>query len=176
MLSKRFLGTLFSTALSAAIVVWGNPCVYAEEETHKHSEKALAPEHPTGETPTCPTCKEVRVGPEKGRTLASSTMVCPDCKNEISELSVHRCDKCGQDILACIMCQKASAELKAATMEGKCPKCKEVRVRPIKGKTLAKWEMKCPDCKKKSQEWLTQHCDTCDVDFIACQICKNAKK
>ena len=61
-------------------------------------------------------------------------------------------------------------------MEGKCPRCKEVRVRAMKGKTFAKWEMKCPDCKKKSQEWLTQHCDTCDVDFLACPICKKGTR
>ncbi|MBI2556518.1 MAG: hypothetical protein HYW13_03710, partial [Planctomycetes bacterium] len=81
-----------------------------------------------------------------------------------------------KDVLACVMCQKASAELKASTMEGKCPKCKEVRVRAIKGKTFAKWEMKCPDCKKNLQEWLTQHCDKCDVDFLACPICKKEQE
>ena len=99
-----------------------------------------------------------------------------DCKNEIGELAVHHCDKCGKDVLACVMCQKTSAELKASTMEGKCPKCKEVRVRAIKGKTFAKWEMKCPDCKHKTQEWLVQHCDKCDVEFLACPICKKEQE
>ena len=145
-----------------------------EEETHKHSEKGLTPEHKTVEPPICPACKNVRVRPIEGKTLATMPMVCLDCKNEISEVAVHHCDKCGKDVLACVMCQKTSAELKAAIKEAECPKCKEVRVRPIKGKTLAKLEMKCPDCKHKSQEWLVQHCDTCDADFISCPICKRA--
>ena len=176
---KKFWGVFFCVAASLCVMTWSGAITRADEpavEMHKHSEKALAPEHPTVEQPMCPNCKDVRVSPEKGRTLAAQVMVCPDCKNEISELAVHHCDKCGQDVLVCVMCQKAAAELKAATMEGKCPKCKEMRVRPIKGKTLAKWEMKCPDCKKKSQEWLIQHCDKCDVDFIACPICKKQQE
>ncbi|MFN3533005.1 MAG: hypothetical protein ACK41Q_10910 [Candidatus Brocadia sp.] len=65
-------------------------------------------------------------------------------------------------------CSFSYAELKAAVREAECQKCKEVRARPVKGKTLATWEMKCPDCKHKPREWLIQHCDTCDADFIAC--------
>src|SRR5574337_570778 len=157
MLNKKFLGIFASVVTSASLMMCMGAFTYAEEaaqpqaqeETHKHSEKALSPEHPTVELPMCPTCKDVRVSPEKGRTLAAQVMVCPDCKNEIAELAVHHCDKCGKDVLACVMCQKTSAELKAATMEGKCPKCKEVRVRPIKGKMWAKWEMKWADCKHK---------------------------
>ena len=181
MLNKKFLGIVVSAVTSVGLMMCAGNFVYAkeeqkQEETHKHGEKALAPEHPTVEPPMCPSCKDVRVSPEKGRTLAAQVMVCPDCKNEIGELSVHHCDKCGKDVMACVMCQKASAELKSANMEGKCPKCKEVRVRAIKGKTLAKWEMKCPDCKKKTQEWLTQHCDKCDADFLACPICKKEQE
>ncbi|MDO8142448.1 MAG: hypothetical protein Q6358_13190 [Candidatus Brocadiales bacterium] len=182
MLNKKFLGIFASAVTSASIMLCMGAFTYAEEaappqvETHTHSEKALAPEHPTIELPMCPTCKDVRVSPEKGRTLAAQVMVCPDCKNEIGELSVHHCDKCGKDVLACVICQKTSAELKAATMEGKCPKCKEVRVRPIKGKSLAVKEMKCPDCKKKSQEHLILHCDKCNIDFDACPICKKEQE
>jgi len=176
MLNKKFVGIVSFTVISVSVMMWGDNFAYAQEETHKHSEKALAPEHPIVEEFICPSCKEVRVSPEKGRTLAAMPMVCPDCKNEITELAVHYCDKCGKDVLVCVLCQKATAELKAATMQGKCPKCKEVRTRPIKGKTLAKWEMKCPDCKKKTQEWFIQHCDTCDVDFLACPICKKEQE
>lgn len=53
-----------------------------------------------------PTCKEVRLSPEKGRTLAKMPMVCSGCKNEIGEVAVHRCDKCGKDVMACVMCKK----------------------------------------------------------------------
>lgn len=176
MLNKKLLGIVISAVTSASAMMWGGAFIYADEETHTHSEKALAPEHPTVELPMCPTCKDVRVSPEKGRTLAAQVMVCPDCKNEIGELAVHHCDKCGKDVLVCTMCQKASAELKAATMEGKCPKCMEVRSRPIKGKSLAVKEMKCPDCKKKSQEHLILHCDKCNIDFDACPICKKEQE
>ena len=161
--------------MSVSVMMLANTFSYAEE-THKHSEKGLAPVHPSYEPPMCPDCKEVRVGPEKGRTLAKMTMACPSCKNEISEFAVHHCDKCGKDFKVCVICGAASAEFQSATMEAKCPKCKEVRVRGIKGQTLAKKEMKCPDCKHKTQEWLVQHCDKCDADFLACPICKKEQE
>ena len=176
MLNKKCVGIAFFVVISVSVIIWEGNFAYAQEETHKHSEKALAPKHKTVEPPMCPTCKEVRLSPVKGKTLAAMPMVCPDCKNEIGEVAVHHCDKCEKDVLACVICQSTSAELKAATMEGKCPKCKEVRVRPIKGKTLATWEMKCQDCKQKIEEWLIQHCDTCDVDFLACPICKKKQE
>ena len=175
MWNKKFLGIVLSAVMSVSVMMLANTFSYAEE-THKESDKALAPVHPTVEPPMCPTCKNVRVGPEKGRTLAAMPMVCPSCKNEIGELAVHHCDMCGKDVLVCVVCQQASADLKAATMEAKCPKCKEVRTRPIKGQTLAKREMKCPDCKHKTQEWLMQHCDKCGVDFLACPICKKEQE
>ena len=175
MLNKKFLGIVIS-AIACVTILWGSNFAYAEEETHKHREKGLSPEHRTVEPSMCPTCKAVRLKPQKGKTLAAMSMVCPDCKNEIGEVAVHHCDKCGKDVLACVVCQSTSAELKMATMEARCPKCKEVRVRPVKGKTLAKWEMKCPDCKHKRQEWLVQHCDTCDVNFLSCPICKKEQE
>ncbi|GJQ57281.1 MAG: hypothetical protein SCALA701_00820 [Candidatus Scalindua sp.] len=101
-------------------------------------------------------------------------MKCPHCKDEVEELAVHHCDKCGNDVMVCVLCQKASVDLEPATMESRCPKCKRVLARRIKG-TIAppvKWEMKCPDCGKKSEKWLNQHCDTCDIDFIVCPLCK----
>ena len=93
MLNKKFLGIVVSAVTSVGLMMCAGNYVYAEEETHKHAEKALAPEHPTVELPMCPTCKDVRVSPEKGRTLAAQVMVCTDCKNEIGELAVHHCDK-----------------------------------------------------------------------------------
>lgn len=82
------------------------------------------------------------------------------------------------------MCQKTAAdnptnkyfqaELKTATMEGKCPKCKEVRTRPVEGKTEAGWQIKCTDCTNKSKGWFIQHCGKCDVNFITCPICKGS--
>ncbi|MCF6155638.1 MAG: hypothetical protein E3K36_10375 [Candidatus Brocadia sp.] len=175
MLHRKFLGVV-SGITFIGLMVCTNNFIYAGEEvrkqeTHKHSEKALAPVHPSVDEFVCPSCKEVRVSPEKGRTLATMKMVCPDCKNEIKEFAVHHCDKCGKDVLVCMMCQEASAKLKAATMEGKCPKCKQVRRRPVKGKALAGWEMKCPECKKKTEEWLVQHCDECGTEFLSCPIC-----
>src|SRR3989304_8836454 len=121
MLNKKFLGIVISAVTSASVMMWGGSFIYAEEETHTHSEKALAPEHPTVELPMCPTCKDVRVSPEKGRTLAAQVMVCPDCKNEIGELSVNHCEKCGKDGMAWVMCQKTTGGLKASPMEGKWP-------------------------------------------------------
>ena len=176
MLNKIFMGIVAFAITSISVTMCGGNFAYADEETHKHSEKGLAPEHKTVEPPMCPTCKDVLVRPIKGQTLAIMPMVCPDCKNDISGLAVHHCDKCGKDVIACVVCQSTSAELKAATMKERCPKCKEVRIRPIKGKTLAKWEMQCPDCKHNVQEWLVQHCDTCDVNFLACPICKKEQE
>ncbi|NUO09546.1 MAG: hypothetical protein HUU08_12860 [Candidatus Brocadia sp.] len=171
MSSKKFLGIFASAVVTVSMLGFGGSFLYAVEEVHKHSEKALAPKHVVGEEFVCPSCKEVRVSPEKGRTLALMTMVCPDCNNKIGEFSVHHCDSCGTDVLVCPKCIVAAAELKAATMEGKCPKCKEVRRRPVKGKALAGWEMKCPACKKKTKEMLIEHCDECGADFLACPIC-----
>lgn len=170
MLDKKIFGMVASVIMAVSVINWIGNLAYAEE-VHKHSEKAMAPTHQTVEEFVCPSCKEVRVSPEKGKTLAAMRMVCPDCKNEIGEFSVHHCDHCGTDVLVCPKCIAAAAELKAATMEGKCPKCKQVRRRPIKGKALAGWEMKCPDCKKKSKEMLIEHCDECGADFLACPIC-----
>lgn len=173
MLNKIFVGIIVSAVTSISMVLWGGNFVYSAEEKHKHTEKGLAPEHRTIEPPMCPSCKEARLSPEKGRTLAKKPMVCPGCKNEIGEVAVHRCDKCGKDVLACVLCKSASEELKAETMANKCPKCKTVRARPIKGKTLAMWEMECPDCKHMTQELFLQHCDECATEFLACPICKS---
>ena len=173
MANKKIFRIVVSGVLYASIMAVAVSLVYAEDTTHKHSEKALAPEHKTVEPPMCPTCKDVRASPMKGHTLAAMRMVCPGCKNEIGELAVHHCDKCGKDVLACILCQAASSELKAATMTNQCHKCKLERARPIKGKTLAMWEMKCPKCKHMTQELLAQHCDECDTEFLACPICKS---
>ena len=173
MLNKKFFGIVVSAFMSVSVMAWIGNSVYAQEEKHKHSEKALAPEHKTIEPPMCPDCKDVRVSPEKGRTLAAMHMVCPKCKNEIGEVAIHHCDKCGKDVLACTSCQAASAELKAATMINQCPKCKLERARPIKSKSLAMWEMKCPKCKHMVQELYVQHCDECGTEFLACPICKS---
>lgn len=179
-LSKKFVGVLAAVFTSAGLTLGVGNSVFAQEaapqapaETHKDSEKALAPEHATIETPMCPSCKEVRVSPIKGKTLSSMMMVCPECKGETTEFAVHHCDKCGKDVLVCTLCNKAAAEGYSALMEeSKCPKCKEVRTRPVKGRTLATWDMKCPDCKKKLSAWDIQHCDKCNIDYIACPLCK----
>jgi len=110
--TKKFMGMFTAAIMPIGLMIWGCNFSYAEEETHKHSEKALAPEHPTVELPMCPTCKDVRVSPEKGRTLAAQVMVCPDCKNEIGELAVHHCDKCEKDVLACPICKREEGKAK----------------------------------------------------------------
>lgn len=176
MLNKIFFGITAAVVMSVSVIICGSNFIYAQEETHKHAEKALAPEHKTVEPPICPTCKEVRVSPVKGKTLAAMSMVCPGCKNEIGEVSVHHCDKCNKDVLACILCESTSAGLKAATMKNQCPKCKMERVRPIKSKTLAMWEMKCPKCKHMVQEAYIQHCDECGTEFLACPICRSEQE
>lgn len=117
--------------------------MYAGEVAHKHGENDPLAEHSTTEPPMCPFCKKVHVSPEKETTLAAKNIVCPDCKSEVTALEVHHCDTCGKDVLICAMCQKASAGLKAKTMIGKCPKCKKVLSRYVKGKVLATWKMKC---------------------------------
>lgn len=177
MIHKRFTGITVCIITFLSVAIFGGNYLYAQPEIHKFLEKGLAPEHKVEELFVCPQCKEVRMSPIKGRTLATMTMVCPDCKNEISEFAVHHCDVCGEDVLACVLCKRETAMLRAETMmKTECPKCKEVRVRPIKGRALAKLRMKCPDCKKKTKEWLIMHCDTCGTDFLACPICKKAQE
>lgn len=176
MFNNNLSGKIFFTVITFIVMTLGVNFANASEGSHKMGGKATSPEHEYEhvERPMCPSCKEVRVGPEKGRTTAKMVMECPDCKSDVSEFAVHRCEACEKDVLLCTMCKKVSAELKAEATEAKCPKCKIERTRPIKGATYAKWKMTCPDCKKDTQEWLIQHCNTCDKDFLACPMCKKA--
>lgn len=174
MSNKKSMGIVAVTLVS--VMVFGVNFADAGEEAYKQSERGLASGQPAKEAPICPSCKEMRLSPEKGRVLAAIPMVCPDCKNEISGLTVHYCDKCGKDVLVCELCQKASAGLKALTMISKCPRCKRVRSRFIREKALAKWKIKCLICRHKLQEWFIQHCDICDVDFLACLNCKKEQE
>ncbi|MDR4503289.1 MAG: hypothetical protein MRK01_00675 [Candidatus Scalindua sp.] len=185
MLEKKFIGTFaFVTAFVSLMILMGD-FAYAKEEEHEHKvphrsvEAASPSEKPTMEYPVCPHCKEVRLTSNTKRGIvAGKKMECPHCKGGVKELAVHHCDKCGNDVMVCVLCQKASVDLEPATMESRCPKCKNVLARRIKG-TIAPpvvWEMKCPDCGKKSEVWLDQHCDTCDIDFIACPLCKKGQE
>ncbi|OHB86692.1 MAG: hypothetical protein A3D13_08740 [Planctomycetes bacterium RIFCSPHIGHO2_02_FULL_40_12] len=174
MVYKKFIKTVAPVIMY--ILMWGGNLMYAAGAEHKHGENDLSTEHQIAELPMCPFCKEVRASSEKERVLAAKSMVCPDCKSEVSALEIHHCDKCGKDVLICTMCQKASASLKAETMIGKCPKCKKVLSRYVKGKVLATWKMKCRDCRMKSHEWLIQHCKTCNIDFLACPICEKEQE
>ena len=72
MLNKKFLGIVISAVTSASVMMLGGSFIYAEEETHTHSEKALAPEHPTVELPMCPTCKDVREPGERKDTCSNA--------------------------------------------------------------------------------------------------------
>lgn len=181
MLSKKFIEIFGLAVAFVSLMILMGSFAYAKEEGHKHKvphrsfEEASPSEKPIMEYPVCPHCKEVRLTPNTKRGIVSAKkMVCPHCKGDVTELAVHYCDKCGKDAMVCVLCQRASVDLEPATMESKCPKCKKVLARRIKG-TIAppvKWEMKCLDCGKKSEEWLNQHCDTCDIDFMACPLCK----
>ena len=166
MLNKKFLGKVaFVVAFVSLTMLVGN-FAYAQK---KGTELA---DVPATTLPVCPTCKNVSASHTKGKTTAPMVMVCPDCKTEITEFGVSHCDKCEKDFLSCLKCQGLS---KAAA---KCPKCEKVLSRRIKGKIQApvKWEMECPDCKKKPQEWLLQHCDECEADFLACPLCKEQQE
>jgi hypothetical protein len=165
MLNKSFTGTVaFVFAFVSLMILVGN-FAYAQKE-------AKGPEIPEAlGFPICPTCENVVPAKRpKGKITAPVVMNCPDCKKEISEFGVYHCDMCEKEFLVCMKCL---AVTKAAT---KCPKCKNVLARQIKGKITphVKWKMKCPDCKAKPEEWLIQHCDKCEADFLACPIC--AKK
>ncbi len=149
------------------IMLMGNSA-YAEK-------KPKGPELPEAlGLPICPTCENVvHAKHTKGRVTAPLVMNCPDCKKEITEFGVYHCDRCEKEFLACIKCLG-----KYTKAETRCPECKEVLARQIKGKIGAhvKWEMKCPDCKKKPDEWLLQHCDKCEADFLACPLCKKEQE
>lgn len=176
MVYKKFMKTVEPVIICMHILLLGSDLMYAGEVAHKHIENDPLLEHSTTELPMCPFCKKVHVSPEKEKALAAKNIVCPNCKSEVTALEVHHCDKCGKDVFVCAMCQKASAGLKAETMIGKCPKCKKVLSRYVKGKVLATWEIKCLDCRMKSHEWLIQHCKTCDIDFLACPICEKEQE
>lgn len=119
--ARKFLRMFTTAIIPIGLMIWGGNFAYAEEETHKHREKGLSPEHETVEPPICPACKNVRVRPIKGKTLATMPMVCLDCKNEISEVAVHHCDKCGKDVMACILCQKDLCRVKGSSQRGSVP-------------------------------------------------------
>jgi phage FluMu protein Com len=164
MLNRKFLGIVASTFMFVSLMMLVGNSAYAEKEPK-------GPELPEAlGLPICPTCENVVPAKHtKGRVTAPLVMNCPDCKEEIVEFGVYHCDRCEKEFLACIKC--LGKYTKAAT---RCPECKKVLARQIKGKIGAhvKWEMKCPDCKKKPDEWLIQHCDKCEVDFLACPLCK----
>ncbi len=164
MLNKKFLGIVAYTFIIVSLIMLVGNSAYAEK-------KPKGPELPEAlGLPICPTCENVVPAKHtKGRVTAPLVMNCPDCKKEISEFGVYHCDRCEKEFLACIKCLG-----KYTKAETRCPKCKEVLARQIKGLIGAhvKWEMKCPDCKKKPDEWLLQHCDKCEADFLACPLCK----
>ena len=166
MLNKSFIGTVaFALVFVCLMMLVGN-FVYAGEKEPKGPE---LPEIQAYNPPVCPTCKSKVATRTKGKVTAPVVMHCPDCKQEITEFGVSHCDKCEKEFLTCVECLAVSKP--AAT---KCPKCKKVLARRIKGKIEApvKWEMKCPDCKKTPGEWLMHHCDECGIDFLACPLCK----
>jgi hypothetical protein len=165
-----------SAIVFGGTIIVGNTLSYAEKDKHEHAEEITGRTLPKLKLPLCPTCKNVPVGPQKGRVTAPMAMTCPDCKKETAEFTIHHCDSCGKDILACMMCQKESEKSQTEAKEGKCPKCKMVRAWPIKGRTFAKWEMECPECKERSHDWLVHHCDKCDADFLACPMCPKEQK
>ena len=161
MWNKKFMGIVVFVSLMMLV------CNFAYAQKEPKGPKL--PEAKALKLPTCPTCKSVPAyRPTKRRVTAPVVMSCPDCKEKIVELGVYHCDKCEKEFLACIEC------LRFKKAEAKCPKCKKVRARHIKGTIEApvKWEMKCPDCKKSPKEWLNQYCDECDADFLACPLCK----
>ncbi|MEP9409819.1 MAG: hypothetical protein HRF42_00160 [Candidatus Brocadia sp.] len=172
MSNKKFMAIVaFAVTLACGVNT-----AYTVGKKSSYSGKGPVSSLPAKDTPLCPSCREVRLSPVKRMALVTIPMVCPNCKNVITEIAVHRCDKCGEDILACVLCQKASDGLKASTMISKCPRCKLIRSRLITGKALAKWKMKCQNCKHKLQEWFIQHCNTCDTDFLSCPNCKKEQE
>jgi len=185
MLNKKFVGIVACMVTGISFIMMAGNFAYAKEEEHKHKvpheriKLASPSEKPVKEYPVCPYCKEERLTPNTKRgVVAAKKMKCPNCKGEVTKLAEHYCDKCGKEVMVCVLCQKASVELKPATMESKCPKCNKVLARHIKAivESPVKWEMKCPDCGKKSEEWLIHHCDTCDIDFIACPLCEKEQE
>lgn len=164
MLNMNFIKTFaFVIAFIGLVMLLGN-CVYAQKEPKGSDLPAIQPYNP----PVCPTCKSKVSTRPKGMIAAPVVMHCPDCKKGRTEAGIWQCDKCEKEFLTCVECLGLSKPVAA-----KCPKCKKSVARHIKGKVEApvKWEMKCLECKKSPQEWLMQHCDECDADFLACPLC-----
>lgn len=57
--TKPFKGIFTIAVISIGLMIWGGNFSYAEaeEDTHKHTEKGLTPEHKTVVPPICPACK-----------------------------------------------------------------------------------------------------------------------
>ncbi len=161
------MGTVACVVTFVGLTMLVGNLSYAEE---KHPTGHGLPELQALNMPVCPTCKSEFATHTKGKVTAPVVMSCPDCKKETTEFGVYHCNKCEKEFLKCIKCLMPS---KATT---KCPKCKEVLARYIKEEIESpaefKWEMECPDCKKKPQKWLLQHCDKCEADFLGCPLCK----
>ena len=124
MLKRKFVGIVACMVTAISLIMVAGNFVYAKEEEHKHKvphrgiETASPSEKPAMEYPACPYCKEVRLAPNTKRGIVSAKkMECPHCKGEVKELAVHHCDECGKEVMVCVLCERASAELKPATME-----------------------------------------------------------
>lgn len=167
MLNNKFLGTVACAVTLVIVMMLAGNFTYAEEKQPKGTGDS---ELQALELPVCPTCNSKVETHFKGKATAPEVMHCPDCKKKTTELGVYHCNKCEKEFLKCIKCLMPS---KAVT---KCPKCKRMLARYIKGKIESpaefKWEMKCPDCKQKPHEWFIQHCDKCEVDFLGCPLCR----
>jgi hypothetical protein len=168
MLNKKFLGIVAYAFMFVSLMMLVGNFAYAEKERKGPDLPELHAYNP----PLCPTCKSKVATRTKGKVTAPVVMSCPDCKKETTELGVSHCSKCEKEFLTCIECQR----FKKA--EARCPECKKVLARRIKGNIEApvKWEMKCPDCKKAPQEWRIQHCSECETDFLACPLCKKEQE
>ncbi len=125
----------------------------------------------------CPTCKEVVTATKKGGGVhLEKEMVCPSCKEEIEGLGVFKCERCGEDILACPICRQYSGTVvrEEAVVELKCPNCKEMVTATKKGGGVSlEKKMSCPHCKKEVGDLEAHTCSKCGTDMFICPLCKN---
>ncbi len=172
MVKKIFPGIIGCTVTSFIIAMFPGNCLCAgKEETHKHFEKGLSPEHeveiikkpkrvlsPESE-------KEVHKHQEKG--LAPRHEV--EIREEQERVPLSKTEKEVHKHL-----EKGLAPKHEVERPFICPKCKVRRESTPWGRTLAEKSMVCPECENTVDGFMVHSCEVCGTDVLVCPLCRKA--
>jgi phage FluMu protein Com len=123
----------------------------------------------------CPTCKETVTATKKGGGVRlEKAMQCPSCKETVEELGAFECEKCGKELIACVICRQYSGFIsEEPPVEARCPNCKEMVTTTKKGGGVSlEKKMICPNCQKEVQDMDVHTCSKCGADMLLCPLCK----